>query len=116
MKIEDKFRQSIDRSLRLHDKLLLILSEGSITSDWVEQEVETALAKESEQNEVLLFPLRVDNKVLETETGWLAQIKKTRRIADFSQWQDQDAYQEAFQRLLRDLKAAHGDLASCVTS
>ena len=110
LKIEEKFQQMIDRSIRRHHKLLLILSEDSITSDWIAQEVETALAKEKQHNQVLLFPLRVDNTVLETEPGWLAQLKNTHHISGFSQWQDQDAFQQEFQRILRGLRAAQGEL------
>lgn len=34
-----------------------------------------------------------------------AEIRRTRQIGDFSRWKDHDAYQQAFERLLRDLKA-----------
>jgi hypothetical protein len=30
-------------------------------------------------------------------------------IPDFSNWKDNDSYQQAFQRLLKDLKAERGD-------
>src|SRR6266481_169595 len=46
LKIGDKFRQRIDDAIRLHDKLLLVLSETSVRSTWVESEVETAFEKE----------------------------------------------------------------------
>src|SRR4051794_4826119 len=36
----DRFRDRIDESIRLHDKLLLILSDNSIRSGWVRTEVE----------------------------------------------------------------------------
>src|SRR5690348_16602325 len=35
MKIGDKIRLRIDESIRMYDKLLLILSKDSVTSDWV---------------------------------------------------------------------------------
>lgn len=35
LKIGEKFRDRIDESIRLHDKLLLILSENSVSSPWV---------------------------------------------------------------------------------
>jgi hypothetical protein len=43
LKIGDRIRDRIDESIRLRDKLLLILSESSIASEWVEHEVESAL-------------------------------------------------------------------------
>ena len=42
LKIGDKFREKIDEAIRIYDKLLIILSENSIGSDWVEDEVEAA--------------------------------------------------------------------------
>jgi uncharacterized protein YjbI with pentapeptide repeats len=104
MKIGDKFRLRADESIRLHDKLLLVLSETSVSSQWVEQEVETALARERE-GKAVLFPVRIDEAVMKSDTGWPALIKNTRLIGDFQRWKDHDAYQKAFDRLLRDLQA-----------
>ncbi|MBI1881937.1 MAG: toll/interleukin-1 receptor domain-containing protein [Chloroflexi bacterium] len=105
MKIGDKIRPRIDESIRIHDKLLLILSERSINSTWVEKEVETAFEEERKRNQTVLFPVRLDKAVMETDQAWAADIRRTRHIGDFSRWQDHHAYQQAFKRLLRDLKA-----------
>jgi len=105
MKIGDKIRPTLDRSVRQHDKLLIILSENSITSDWVEQEVETALDRERQEKRTVLFPIRLDDAVMEIDVGWPALIRNTRHIGDFGHWKDHDEYQQAFGRLLRDLKA-----------
>lgn len=104
MKIGDKIRTRIDEVIRLHEKLLIVLSEQSVASDWVEKEVETAFEKERKHKEPVLFPIRLDGTVMDCETGWAADIKRTRHIGDFRQWKDHDAYQESFERLLRDLK------------
>ena len=58
MKIGDRIRRRIDEAIRIHDKLLIILSEHSIDSDWVETEVETALEKETQKKSTVLFPVR----------------------------------------------------------
>ena len=42
--------------------------------------------------------------VMETEESWATEIRRTRHIGDFSRWKDHDVYQEALERLLRDLK------------
>jgi hypothetical protein len=106
MKIGDRLRPRIDETIRVYDKLLLVLSKASVTSQWVEQEVETALARERQQGTTILFPVRIDNMVMTLETGWPALIRNTRNIGDFRDWQTHDVYQQAFTRLLRDLKAA----------
>lgn len=46
LKIGEKIRDGIDKAIMIFDKLLLILSKESIESQWVENEVESALEKE----------------------------------------------------------------------
>jgi hypothetical protein len=104
LKIGDKFRTRIDEAIRYHDKLLLVLSEYSVNSKWVEKEVETAFDKETPGHTVL-FPIRLDDAVMQTDRAWAADIRRTRQIGDFASWKDHDAYQKAFERLPRDLKA-----------
>jgi len=105
LKIGDKLRPHIDESIRLYDKLLLVLSQHSVTSQWVEQEVETALEKERKKQQTVLFPIRLDNTVMNMENGWPALVRNTRHIGDFTRWTDSQVYQQAFERLLYDLKA-----------
>jgi TIR domain/Pentapeptide repeats (8 copies) len=105
LKIGDKIRDRINESIRLRDKLLLILSENSITSEWVEHEVESALEEERQRGRTILFPIRLDDAVMESNKAWAALIRRTRHIGDFTRWKDHDSYQKAFDRLLRDLKA-----------
>jgi len=105
LKIGDKFRTRIDESIRIYDKLMVILSENSIRSSWIEEEVEATLEKERKQNKLALFPIRLDDAVMETEQAWAASLRRTRHIGDFRDWKDHDPYQKSFERLLRDLKA-----------
>ncbi len=102
--IGEKTRAAIDESIRVHDKLLLVLSKYSTASDWVEQEVETALANERLHKRLVLLPIRIDDAVMKINTGWPALIKNSRNIGDFKKWKEYDAYQKALNRLLRDLK------------
>ncbi len=104
LRIGDKIRFGIDEAIRIHDKLLLILSENSIDSQWVEQEVETALEKERNEDRLVLFPIRIDDSVFETKAGWAPFVKNSRHIGDFSNWKEHDSYKESFERILRDLK------------
>jgi hypothetical protein len=106
MKIGDKIRLRIDESIRIYDKLLLVLSQHSVASPWVEHEVEHALDLENERETPVLFPIRLDEAVMESKVGWAGNIRRTRHIGDFSRWKDHDSYQQAFDRLLRDLKAS----------
>jgi hypothetical protein len=85
--------------------VLLILSENSITSDWVEDEVKTAYEEERRRGQSVLFPIRLDNVVMETKEAWAAKLRADRHIGDFRQWKDHDYYKIAFDRALRDLTA-----------
>lgn len=101
-----KTRPAIDEAIRDHDKLLIILSEQSVQSNWVEHEVEHALDLENQRKKLVLFPVRIDNAVMDSTTGWAGNIQRQRNIGNFTQWKDHDAYTTAFDRLLRDLQAA----------
>jgi hypothetical protein len=105
LKIGDEFRSRIDESIQVYNRLLLILSEHSVKSRWVQKEVETAFDKEGKENRIVLFLIRIDEAVMHSAVGWAADIRRQRHIGDFQQWKDHDGYEKAFQRLLRDLKA-----------
>jgi hypothetical protein len=105
LKIGDEFRSRIDESIQVYDRLLLVLSDHSVRSRWVQKEVETAFEKEGKENRIVLFPIRIDEAVMQSAVGWAADIRRQRHIGDFRQWKDHEAYQQAFTRLLRDLKA-----------
>ena len=104
MPIGAKILDAIDEAIRLRDKVLLILSEDAIASDWVEGEVTRALDEERERKRLVLFPIRVDDAVLETKEAWARLLRGQRNIGDFTRWKDHDAYQKALERVLRDLK------------
>jgi hypothetical protein len=105
LKLGARTRPIIYEAIRYHDKLLLILSKYSVASGWVEHEVKTALARERKEKSTVLFPVRVDNTVFESTFDWATEIRHERNIGDFTRWKNHDAYQKAFSRLLRDLKA-----------
>jgi uncharacterized protein YjbI with pentapeptide repeats len=94
--------RGIEEAIYVHEKLLLILSKDAVMSNWVQQEVEAALYKEATTGQEILFPIRLDNTILESNTLWAKRLRQ-RHIGDFTGWQDDDAYQEAFTALLRHL-------------
>jgi hypothetical protein len=105
LKIGDHYHQHIDESIRLYDKLILILSEHAVQSAWVEREVVAAREKEDREHLPVLFPLRLDDVVMHTTKAWAADVRRRWHIGDFTQWKQHDVYQQALERLLRDLKA-----------
>jgi hypothetical protein len=110
MKMGDESRQRINQQIRIHEKLLIVLSEFSIESAWIKKEVEAALEEEHHRNGSVLFPIRLDDSSLEGEKKWLVNLQKTHQIYDFSTWDTWEAYYEQFFLLLHDLEAnAPGD-------
>lgn len=114
-----KVHEQIDEAIRMYDKLLLILSDASMNSNWVKTEVANARAKEHQQKRQMLFPLTLvpfDRlrgwKLFDADTG-IDSAREIREyfIPDFSNWKDHDSWQNAFDRLLRDLKATPGAIA-----
>jgi len=104
--IGDKFRTRIEESIRIYDKVMIVFSENSIQSAWVEDEVEAGLERERKNpGSLILLPIRLDAAIMETKQAWAASLRRTRHIGDFSNWKNHGAYQKSFERLLRDLKS-----------
>ncbi len=104
LEIGDEIRPRIDETIRVYDKLLLVLSEHSIASNWVAYEVKKALDKEPQGGQRVLYPIRIDDAVMHCKQSWVQDILGTRKIGDFTRWKEHDAYQHAFRQLLRSLK------------
>jgi uncharacterized protein YjbI with pentapeptide repeats len=106
--------EQIKGAIRAHDKLLLVLSEHSMRSSWVELEIREALEYEREKGQRKLFPISVTNfsrikrwKAIDADTGQdLAVRIREYFVPDFSRWKDEDAFEAAFGRLLSDLRGS----------
>ncbi|HJR07612.1 MAG TPA: toll/interleukin-1 receptor domain-containing protein [Pyrinomonadaceae bacterium] len=108
-----KLHEQIEYAIQLHDRLLIVLSEDSMQSEWVITEIQKARQTEIEDKRRKLFPITIVNfdKVkswnrFDADTGRdLAKEVREYYIPDFSNWKDHDAFEKAFERLLRDLKS-----------
>jgi hypothetical protein len=107
-----KLHEQIDEAIRVHERLLLILSAHSMNSEWVKTEIAKARQREMQEQRQVLFPVRLVSfeairtwECFDADTGKdAAREIREYFIPDFSNWKNYDAYQEAFTRLLRDLK------------
>jgi len=104
LKIGDRFQERIEESIRLFDKVVIVLSEASVQSRWVEREVNAAREREDRDDRTVLFPIRIDDAVMNTSQAWAADVRRSRHIGDFRGWETHSSYQKAFERLLRDLQ------------
>jgi hypothetical protein len=108
-----KIHEQIDDAIKVYDKLLLILSDASMSSTWVKTEIANARAKEVQQKRQMLFPIslvpfdRVKAwKLFDADTG-IDSAREIREyfVPDFSDWKNHDLYSKAFDLLVRSLKA-----------
>jgi uncharacterized protein YjbI with pentapeptide repeats len=97
--------RGMEEAIYLHEKLLLVLSYHAITSNWAQHEVEAALYKEVNTGQEILFPIRLDDAILESDVPWAKRLRQ-RDIVDFTGWQEEVDYHQAFTKLLRHLKVA----------
>jgi hypothetical protein len=110
-----KLHEQIDDAIRVHERLLLILSPNSIHSEWVKTEIAKARRREVVEKRRMLFPvlLKISYKELkewecfDADTGKdSAREIREYYIPDFSQWERPEKFKEEFEKLVRDLKKA----------
>lgn len=98
-----RIAEEIQQGLGQQDKMLLVLSRNSTRSSWVEKELNLALRLERERAQEIVFPLRLDSSVLESNAPWLERLVAERHITSFEHWQDEESYRKSLRRLVRDL-------------
>ena len=62
----------------------------------------TAFEEERKRGHTMLFPVRLDECVMETKEAWAGELR-TRLIGDFRAWKNHDAYKKSFEHVVRDL-------------
>jgi hypothetical protein len=108
-----KLFEQVDEAIRVHDKLLIVLSADSMSSEWVKTEIRRAFKQGRRESKGKLFPIGLapyaavrDWECPDADHGVdLAVELRSYYIPDFSGWTDHDAFEREFAKLLRDLKA-----------
>jgi hypothetical protein len=103
LKAGDDIYAGINEAIRIYDKVLFVLSSNSLKSEWIQIEVEKALQKERRSSEKVLFPIRLDNAIFQSNDDWAVNLR-AKYIIDFSNWEKEEEYKKAISRLIRDLK------------
>ena len=109
----DGIDDAIDRGIKLWDKVILCGSENSLTSWWVDSELERAFKKERElmkqhgKKVRVLIPLALDDYMFDTWEDGKKDEVLSRSVAKFEGWKnDNDIFEKQFERVV---KALHAD-------
>jgi len=103
LRVGADLRKQISESIKAQDRILLVLSQASAQSSWVNREVKNALQLEQDRGKTVLFPIRIDDAIFSVSDSPEIGRLRERYIGDFRGWQDQGLYKQAFSRLVRDL-------------
>jgi len=100
-----RIEKQIDRAIRSNPTVLLVLSEYSLRSDWVEHEVRTARRLEKEFGRDVLCPIALDNSW--KSSHWPKRVMEQimeYNILDFSAWRDDSKFDGMFRKLIDGLE------------
>jgi hypothetical protein len=100
-----RLEEQIDRAIRHNPTVLVILSENSIKSDWVQHEVRTARELEKETGRDVLCPVALDDSW--KDSPWPKRVMEQvmeYNILDFSRWKDEAEFGRSFKKLIDGLE------------
>lgn len=111
----DNIHDSIAEGIKYYDKLILVCSENSLKSWWVEKELERVYEKELQLQKQhgkkfrLVIPIRVDDEIFNSEGGIFDTLRNS-MIGDFTKWQDESEFEKAVKELVDALNANRPDI------
>ena len=100
-----RIEKQIDRAISQNRTVLLVLSENSLNSDWVEHEVRTARGLEKEMGRDILCPVALDDSW--KSSPWPKRVMEQimeYNILDFSAWEDDVKFEGMFRKLIDGLE------------
>lgn len=102
----------IDRAIKVHEKVLLVLSESSINSNWVKREISKAVKREEAEGKRVLFPISLVDfskieewEFVDSKGRDLSEEIRKFYIPSFKGWKnDNSLYTTEFDKLLKAFK------------
>ena len=103
--IAGPLEKQIDRAMRLNPTVILILSENSLKSDWVEHEVRAARELGKKMGRDVLCPVALDDSW--KSSPWPKRLMEQvmeYNILPFSSWKDDTTFKQTFVKLIDGLQ------------
>jgi len=104
--MEARIRDAVEDAIKTHDSVLIVLSEHSVKSRWIDNEVTAILSQEHKRKQTVLFSVQIDDAFSEVKVEWAKRLNEVRKVGDFRKWQDHEAYLESLHRLLYGSRSA----------
>jgi hypothetical protein len=107
----DDISDEVYRGIWGQDKILICCSESSLSSPWIDRELDAALQKEehewrqTQEKSRIIIPLNLDGYLFEWQGGLKASQLKSRLAADFTGWlNDEDKFKSQVDSVIRALR------------
>jgi len=108
--------EQLNQALENTDRVILVISEHSMASEWVKSEVRKVLQREKRSRRYILFPVRLVELELIRRWGFLsgtisrevdnlAKRILDRHILDFMNWEQPEVFESRFRRAMIAIRA-----------
>ena len=106
-----KIHFQVRSAIQHQDKLLIVLSESSMSSEWVQTELYHARQREAKEKKQVLFPISLVSyerikewSAFDADTGRdMAREIREYYIPSFNNWKDENAFSDSVSRLVNAL-------------
>lgn len=107
--ISDTHSHHLDPVIHFYERLLLVVSERSMSQRWIKQAIQQARIREGYEGDaspVVLFPICLDQVAMTNTQLWGSQQREIPHLTFFEHWHSPSVYQHALNQLLLHMKAS----------
>ncbi len=90
--------------MRIRQKLVVLISQSGIQSEWLPNEMKVALRQEEQDQRILVVPITLDTSLFHEEEEWARRLRERHSILDFTGWENPSVYAAMFEQLLNILR------------